>query len=374
MTAADRPSVGPQPGGRERSGRARRAAAGSRGLGRNSMVMAAGTAASRLGGLVRNMMLVAAIGSVGTVANAFDVANKLPNVMFAILAGGMLNAVLVPQIVKAFRAHNTQERIDKLLTVSAVGILAITAILTGASAWVVTLYTDGWTAEQLALGTVFAYWCIPQLFFYGLYTLLGQVLNAREQFGPFMWAPVANNVVSVIGFGIFLAGVRHRARARHQRPVGVGHPAHDPACGYGHSRHRRAGAGAAGPAAALGLPLELPAGLRGIGLRSAGSVALWTFAAVVLEQAGVLYLTRVASAGATAPRAYRPEAVAGNSSYTQALLIYLLPHSLVTVSIATALFTGISKAAQDGDTDRVRTTSPWVCARSASSRCSPPPP
>ena len=125
------------------------AAPPARGLGRNSMVMAAGTAASRLGGLVRNLMLVAAVGSVGTVSNAFDVANKLPNVMFAILAGGMLNAVLVPQIVKAFRAHNTQERIDKLLTISAVGILAITAILTGASAWVVALYTDGWTAEYL---------------------------------------------------------------------------------------------------------------------------------------------------------------------------------------------------------------------------------
>jgi putative peptidoglycan lipid II flippase len=321
----------------------------SRGLGRNSIVMAAGTAASRLGGLVRNMMLVAAVGTTGSVAIAFDVANKLPNVMFAILAGGMLNAVLVPQIVKAFRAHNTQERIDKLLTVSAVGILAITAILTGASAWVVMLYTDGWTAEQLALGTVFAYWCIPQLFFYGLYTLLGQVLNAREQFGPFMWAPVANNVVSVIGFGVFLLvfgtaperGINDLSEWDTPRTILLA---------------ATATLGIVAQALVLLVPLlrsgfrwNFRLGLRGIGLRTAGSVALWTFAAVVLEQAGILYLTRVTSeAGASS------EAVAGNGSYTQALLIYLLPHSLVTVSIATALFTGISKAAQDGDTDRVR--------------------
>ncbi|MFI2487253.1 murein biosynthesis integral membrane protein MurJ [Promicromonospora kroppenstedtii] len=327
------------------------AASSSSSLGRNSIVMAAGTAASRLGGLVRNLMLVAAIGATGTVADAFDVANKLPNVLFAILAGGMLNAVLVPQIVKAFRAHNAQERVDKLLTISAVGILAITAVLTGGAAWVVMLYTDGWSAEQLALGTVFAYWCIPQLFFYGLYTLLGQVLNAREQFGPFMWAPVANNVVSVLGFGIFLivfggadAGINDLSGWNTPRTILLA---------------GTATLGIVAQALVLLVPLlrsgfrwNLRFGLRGIGLRSAGAVAMWTFAAVVLEQAGVLYLTRVASEAGAASTA--TESFAGNASYTQALLIYLLPHSLVTVSIATALFTGISKAAQEGDTDKVR--------------------
>ena len=351
MTAAADPASDPSLDGASGTGTPA-APPPSRGLGRNSIVMAAGTAASRLGGLVRNMMLVAAIGSVGSVAIAFDVANKLPNVLFAILAGGMLNAVLVPQIVKAFRAHNAQERIDKLLTVSAVGILAVTAILTGASAWVVMLYTDGWSAEELALGTIFAYWCIPQLFFYGLYTLLGQVLNAREQFGPFMWAPVANNVVSVIGFGIFLLvfgtaperGINDLAEWDTPRTILLA---------------ATATFGIVAQALVLLVPLmrsgfrwNLRFGLRGIGLRAAGSVALWTFAAVVLEQAGILYLTRVSSeAGAASTEL---QAVAGNGSYTQALLIYLLPHSLVTVSIATALFTGISKAAQDGDTDRVR--------------------
>ncbi|WP_369370349.1 murein biosynthesis integral membrane protein MurJ [Promicromonospora sp. Populi] len=351
MTAPTDPASDPSPQGA--SGTSAPAAPSSTSsLGRSSIVMAAGTAASRLGGLVRNTMLVAAISSVGSVSIAFDVANKLPNVMFAILAGGMLNAVLVPQIVKAFRAHNTQERIDKLLTLSAVAILAITAILTGLSAWVVMLYTDGWTAEQLALGTIFAYWCIPQLFFYGLYTLLGQVLNAREQFGPFMWAPVANNVVSVIGFGIFLLvfgtspvlGINDLSQWDTPRTILLA---------------GTATLGIVAQALVLLVPLlrsgfrwHFRLGLRGIGLRSAGSVALWSLAAVVLEQAGILYLTRVSSeAGAASTDLV---AVAGPTSYTQALLIYLLPHSLVTVSIATALFTGISKAAQEGDTDQVR--------------------
>src|SRR5690606_6022782 len=287
VTAAAEPAPGPDEGPAA-------SAPPARSLGRTSIVMAAGTAASRLGGLVRNMMLVAAIGSVGSVAVTFDVANKLPNVMFAILAGGALNAVLVPQIVKAFRAHNAQERIDKLLTVSALGILVLTTVLTAAASWVVLAYTHGLSAEELALGTIFAYWCIPQLFFYGLYTLLGQVLNAREQFGPFMWAPVATNVVSVIGFGVLLLVFGGAPDLGINDLDGWDTPRTVVLAGT-------ATLGIVAQALVLLVPLlrsgfrwHLRLGLRGIGLRSAGSVAVWSLAAVVLEQAGILYLTRVA--------------------------------------------------------------------------------
>lgn len=329
-------------------------ATGSRGLGRHSLVMAAGTAVSRVGGVVRNMMMVAIIGGTGLVANAFDMANKLPNIFFAVLAGGMLNAVLVPQIVRAFRAKNSQERLDKLLTVAGVLILGLTVVLTAAASVVILLITDNaWTPEQRALATVFAYWCIPQLFFYGLYTLLGQVLNAREQFGPFMWAPVANNIISIIGFGIFWIvfgsaperGLNDLEAWDTPRTILLA---------------ATATLGIVGQALVLLVPLARSGftwrfrwGFRGIGLRSAGAVAGWTFAAVVLEQLGVLYLSLVASATVT-PDQIDAGVYTGPLAYSQALLIYLLPHSLVTVSIATALFTGLSKAAADGDTDGVR--------------------
>ncbi|MGO1279204.1 MAG: murein biosynthesis integral membrane protein MurJ, partial [Cellulosimicrobium funkei] len=329
--------------------------------------MASGTFVSRGLGLVRNVLLVAAIGTTGLVADAFDVANKIPNVLFAILAGGVLNAVLVPQIVRAYRARNTQERLDKLLTLSGVILLALSALLTAGSSILVALYTGpGWTAPQTSLAVAFAFWCTPQLFFYGLYTLLGQVLNARGQFGPFMWAPVLNNVVSIAGFAAFIALYG---------PAATGN-VDDLTQWDGTKIALLAGTatlGVAAQALILVVPLwragfrwHLRFGLHGIGLRSAGQVALWTFAAVLLEQVGVLFTTRFAS---EAPRAalaqtfgaYRDDpgtlgavtglvtgapgafsdalAVAGNAAYTQALMIYLLPHSLVTVSIATALFT-----------------------------------
>lgn len=357
-------------------------AARTGGLGRSSALMASGTFVSRGLGLVRNVLLVAAIGTTGLVADAFDVANKIPNVLFAILAGGVLNAVLVPQIVRAYRARNTQERLDKLLTLSGTILLALSALLTAGSSILVALYTGpGWTGPQTALAVAFALWCTPQLFFYGLYTLLGQVLNARGQFGPFMWAPVLNNVVSIAGFGAFIAVFG---------PAALGNV--DDLTQWDSGKIAllagTATLGVAAQALVLVVPLwrsgfrwHLRFGLRGIGLRSAGQVALWTFAAVLLEQVGVLFTTRFAS---EAPRAalagtfgaYRddpgtlgavtglvtgaPDAfsgalsVAGNAAYTQALMIYLLPHSLVTVSIATALFTGMSAAAHAGDLARVR--------------------
>ncbi|WP_322645593.1 murein biosynthesis integral membrane protein MurJ [Oerskovia flava] len=347
-------------------------------LGRASALMASGTAVSRALGLVRNVLLVAAIGITGVVADAFDVANKIPNILFAILAGGVLNAVLVPQIVRAYRSRNPQERLDKLLTLAGVLLLTISLALTLGASVVIGFYTsDRWTDAQTALAVTFAFWCIPQLFFYGLYTLLGQVLNARGQFGPFMWAPVVNNLVSIAGFGAFIAVYGPAAAGNVDDLTAWDGPKIALLAGT-------ATLGVAAQALVLLIPLyrsgfrwHLRLGLRGIGLRSAGQVALWTFAAVILEQVGVLFVTRFASAapdaaledtfgdyaqdpGASgivdglltgAPDSF---AVAGNAAYTQSLMIYLLPHSLVTVSIATALFTGMSAAAHAGDLSRVR--------------------
>src|SRR6201999_3352173 len=59
-------------------------------------------------------------------------------------------------------------------------------------------YDDPALAAQRDSAIAFARFCLPQVFFYGMYVLLGQVLNARGRFGPMMWAPIANNVISVL--------------------------------------------------------------------------------------------------------------------------------------------------------------------------------
>ena len=67
----------------------------------------------------------------------------------------------------------------------------------------------------------FAYWCLPQIFFYALYSLLGEVLNARGVFGPFTWAPVLNNVVRDRRPAGLRRGVRRRSRAPRSVQLGI---------------------------------------------------------------------------------------------------------------------------------------------------------
>lgn len=70
---------------------------------RSGVIMAAGTLTSRILGVVRVSLLAGIIGTTGLSADAFGVANTLPNQFYLIVAGGVLNAVLVPQIVKAMK-------------------------------------------------------------------------------------------------------------------------------------------------------------------------------------------------------------------------------------------------------------------------------
>jgi putative peptidoglycan lipid II flippase len=334
-------------------------------VGRSSMVMASGTAVSRALGLIRNTLLVAAVGATGPIADAFDVANKIPNILFAIIAGGVLNAVIVPQVVKAYRSPNAQEYLDKLLTLAGTVLLLLTVACTLGASAIVAIYARDWTPAQMSLAVAFAFWCIPQLFFYGMYTLLGQVLNARGQFGPYMWAPVVNNIVSIMGLGAYLVFF---GRVLLTDSSGADLPAATILSSWDSTQVITLGVittlGVACQALILIIPLWKSGfrwrprlGVRGVGLRSVGRVGMWTFAAVLLDQIAVIITSNIAAGAPNAAAEGIPTvSIAGNGAYSQALMVYLLPHSLVTVSIATALFTGMSAAAAAGDIATVRHT------------------
>ncbi|WNB85599.1 murein biosynthesis integral membrane protein MurJ [Cellulomonas sp. ATA003] len=328
------------------------------GLGRSAAVMAAGTAVSRVLGIVRGAMLVAAIGSTGLAANSFDLANKLPNIAVMLLATGVLNAVLVPQVVRAYRTSAGEDYVNRVITLGAALLLGVTVLLTLGGGVLVRLYSDTASGPQLrALATAFALWCLPQVFFYGMYTLLGQVLNARGSFGPFMWAPVVNNVVAIAGLGVFLGlfGPFHADLA----------PA-DPQWWTPGRIALLGGTATLGvvcQAAVLVWPLRRIGfryrprwGLRGSGLGGAGRVAGWTFAALAVGQVGFLVATQVMTAADRTAQTLADGGVvvAGNAVYTAAFTLYMLPHSLVTVSLLTALFTRLSTHAAHEDTAGVR--------------------
>ncbi|WP_263731858.1 murein biosynthesis integral membrane protein MurJ [Cellulomonas sp. SG140] len=327
-------------------------------IGRASALMGSGTAASRVLGLLRSIALAAAIGATGQAADAFAVANKLPNILYQLLAGGALNAVLVPQVVRAYKRRAGQQYVDRLLTLGFAVLAGTTLLLTIAAPLLVLLYADAGNREQMVLATTFAYWCIPQMFFYGVYGLLGQVLNARESFGPYMWAPVVNNIVAIAGCGLFIVMFGSSSSAGGWSGAKVAVLAGSATLGI------VAQALVLFPALTrAGVRFRLRWGVRGTGLGRAGSVAMWTFAGLGVGQLAFIVQSRIASA---APEAFArahglttvqaTTAVAGNAAYDYAFLVFILPHSLVTVSLMTALFTRLSAQATDRDRLGVRDT------------------
>ena len=328
------------------------------GLARATAIMASGTLVSRLLGLLSKSLLAALLGTlaINLAGNAFDVANKLPNLIYALVAGGALNAVLVPQIVRADRdGERGREFLDRLFTMATVGLFGLTIVLTLTAAPLVDLYTGGnWDDPERDLAVAFALWCIPQLFFYGVYTLFGQLLNARGSFGPYTWAPVANNVVAIAGLAVFLVLFGEQQTT-------------DPRTWTSGMVALLAGSATVGVAAQalvlwwplrrIGFSWRPRWGLRGVGFRSAGRVAAWTFGGVVVGQVVFVLVSRVGGEALAVTKGTAEASVtASNTAWTFAFLLYMLPHGLLAVSLVTAVFTRVSTAAHAGDTAAVAAT------------------
>ncbi|WP_220035400.1 DUF6049 family protein [Curtobacterium sp. MCPF17_018] len=319
-----------------------------RSLGRASAMLAAGTMVSRILGFAKTFVLAYAIGqNASPSANAFAVANQLPNNIYALIAGGLLSAVLIPQIVRAMKTGTDggQAYVNKIVTLGGSVFIVITIVATALAPLLVRLYTTssdsrGPAATDLAIA--FAFWCLPQILFYAMYSLLGEVLNAKQVFGPFTWAPLLNNVIAIAGLIVFIAlfGSGH-SDVGEWTPVKIAVLAGS------------ASLGVFAQAAFLpffwkraGLSFRPDFRWRGVGLKSTGTAAGWLFAMILVTQIAGIVQSAVAWKG--------QDDGPGNAVLGNAWLIFMLPHSIITVSIATAYFTRMSHDAERGDLDAVR--------------------
>ncbi|MEX1080108.1 MAG: lipid II flippase MurJ [Homoserinimonas sp.] len=321
------------------------------GIGRASAVLASGTLVSRLLGFVKAGVLAHTIGLFAA-GDAFAVGNQLPNLIYELVAGGILSAVLIPQIVRAgLHDDGGQRFINKLLTVGVVIFVAVTATATLAAPWLVDLYTQssasgdaGFSPRGIALATAFAYWCLPQILFYAIYSLLGEVLNARKVFGPFTWAPVLNNVVAIAGLIVFTSlfgGDSANSSAEVWTPSMVAVLAGSATLGI---------AAQAGVLAFFwhrtGLTFRPDFRWAGVGLAQTGRAAGWLFAMVAVSQvAGIVQANVVSLAAGTGASVF---------ALANAWLIFMVPFSVIAVSIMTVYFTRMSGHATTGNYDGVR--------------------
>ncbi|OUM43971.1 murein biosynthesis integral membrane protein MurJ [Arthrobacter sedimenti] len=324
---------------------------------RSSAIMAAGTLVSRILGLVRVALLATAIGATGQVSDLFTSANNLPNFLYLMLAGGVFNAVLVPQIIRASRQPDRgADYVSRLLTLAAAGLLVLTVLVTLAAPVIVSLTTSV-TGANLALTTAFAYWCLPQIFFYGMYAVTGQILNANGSFGPYMWAPVVNNVVSIAFLTTFIVLMGSEQAERHS-----------PETWTSGQTMLLAGGTTLGiviqalvlflPLKRLQLGLRPKFGVRGTGLGRTGKLASVTIVTMLIGNGLYLLNQRVATIASEArPRLLAqdpPVQIAGLTNLEFGAMVYQLPHSVIALSLATVMFNQLSSAHADNDLAAVR--------------------
>ncbi|MGW0517645.1 murein biosynthesis integral membrane protein MurJ [Crossiella sp. NPDC003009] len=305
-------------------------------LAKASGSMAIATLASRITGFLSRIVLVVVVGS-GVITDSYQVGMTIPLQVYELLLGGVLTSIIVPLLVRAEKedADGGEAYIQRLLTMAPVILLAATVVMMLAAPLLTTVYVDGSSGKaHPELATAFAYLLLPEIVFFGLGALFTAILNSRGVFGLPAWAPVFNNLVVLVTLGVYL--------------LVPGDPTINPLA-MSDPKLLVLGIGTT-----LGIVVQalvvLPA-MRRAGIRfkwrwgwdsrltEFGGLALWMVFYVVLGLAGVIVVTRIATA-----------AVPGSmTAYNFAWQLFQLPYGILGFSLLTAIMPRMSKAAADSD-------------------------
>jgi putative peptidoglycan lipid II flippase len=312
---------------------------------RASRIMALGTIASRATGMLRQLLLAYALG-IAALGTDFGIANNVPNTIYLLVIGGAVNSVFVPQLVRAMKDDEDagQAFMDRLLTISIVVLGVLTVACVAAAPQIVDFFSST-TGANRELTIVFARYCLPQIFFYGMFVMLGQILNAKDKFGPMMWTPVLANVIMIATLVAYLFVADTSVNSvtitgGETRLLGIGTTIGIALQTLTLIPYLRQ----------VGVGFKPRFDWRGARLGKSMTLAKWTMGMVLVGQ---LTSWVVAKYGSAMDGRYENQGV-GYSAYSNALTIWILPQSVITVSIITALLPKMSRAAHRGDSGAVR--------------------
>jgi putative peptidoglycan lipid II flippase len=312
--------------------------------------VALGTVLSRVTGFVRTLVVVAALGA-GLVGDGYQTANVLPNAVYDLLVGGVLGSIVVPMLVTARhqRADGGLAYTQRLLTLAVVAAVLVGVLAVLAAPVLVALYAPAFTPAQHDLAVRWARLCLPQIPFYALGTFFGAVLNTRGRYAPAAWAPVLNNlVVTAVAVG-FLAVVRTVPDPASLSPGQVWW------FGAGTTAGVIAQTVVLVPALrATGFSFRLRFDWLHTGLAATARMSGWAIGYVLVNQAGLLVVTVLATAAGTRAASAGSPHDAGYAVYANAYQLFQLPYALVAVSVLTVLLPRLSAAAAAGRTAAVR--------------------
>lgn len=301
---------------------------------RSNVVVALGTATSRLTGMLKVIVFGIIVGQT-SLADAYDGANNSPNAVYELLLGGVLSAALVPMFTR-WLEQDDEESTEVVVSVAIVALTALTALAVLVAPWVFRLFSlnpaEGIDVPQYrTAGTALTRIFLIQIFFYGVAALLSAVLNAHRRFFAAAWSPVLANI-SIICSLLFVPVVLDGAAPA------LGDVLDRPALRW------LLGLGATGGIALQALVL-LPALHRaGVRLRFRFEPAHpavkrlvvlsgWTFGYVLANQVAVVVVKNLAEPGS-----------GGQDAYTKALTFFYFPHGLLAMSIATTFVPEMARA------------------------------
>jgi putative peptidoglycan lipid II flippase len=336
----------PEPGGVSGTG-PRRSAGTQPNLARSSKAMALGTIASRGTGLLRTLMLGVALGA-GHLSDAYNVSNTLPNTVLYLMLGGVFTSVVIPLLVRAAKNHpdKGEAYAERIFTLGAIALLIVTVAATALSAPIVDLYLPGAPSSEHRVAVIFAYFFIPQVFFYGMDSLLGAILNTKGRFGANMWTPVINNVVVIGVFGLFLAVEGTNRTPSNVSSLGIN------LLGLGTTLGIVIQSVALFPIVKrAGFSFRLRFDFRRAELGEIGGMAGWMLGYVVSQFAANLILTVVADIASTRRGAVNGT---GYSAFTIANQLFQMPYAIVGISVISALLPRMSGHVTDRQYSLVR--------------------
>jgi putative peptidoglycan lipid II flippase len=306
--------------------------------------MALGTLASRLTGFLRTFVFVAAIGT-HALGNAYNNSNNLPNTVYYLMLGGIFTSVVVPLLVKAAKENpdRGEAYAERIFTLGVISLLTVTVVATALAGPLVDLYAGNINgppgssgAAEHHLMVILAYFFFPQIFFYGMDSLLGAILNTKGRFGANMWTPVINNVVVITVGGLFIVTQGLNRNPQNISPAGV------KLLGIGTTLGIVIQSIALFPVLRrAGFSMRLRWDLRRAEISEIGLMAGWMLFYVASQAAGNLVVQRVANAASNTPGAN------GYSSYSYAWQLFQLPYAVVGISVISALLPRMSSHATD---------------------------
>lgn len=305
--------------------------------------IAAGNLVSRITGLFRVLAVGGALGTT-FLGNTYQSSNLVSNVLFELLAAGVLSSVLVPTFVRLVDAGDrdaAEELAGSLLGVALAVLAVVTLVGMAARPWIMRLLTVAVSdrqvrQEEIRLGSFFLVLFLPQVLLYAVGSVATALLHSTRRFTAAAFAPVANNVVVIATMGVFWA--LHRADGR-SGPGGL--HLDDPerlvlAVGT------TAGVVAMtavqwGAAWRAGFRLRPRWARRSPHLGKLGRAAGW--AAVYLALSQLLVVTTLVLANRTE---------GGVVAYHIAFTVFLLPHAVLAHPILTAIYPGLAGEAHAG--------------------------